>query len=105
MNASADRRELAAAGEGTGSRPTLEQAGAGLPIVITVRSEKITPDLVEELKRILQAHRGKTPVHLQLTKQTGANAVRVNLPLFPVDPSPGLMGELKSLFGQAAITI
>jgi len=81
------------------------QAGAGLPIVITVRSEKITPDLVEELKRILQAHRGKTPVHLQLTKQTGANAVRVNLPLFPVDPSPGLMGELKSLFGPAAITI
>ena len=44
------------------------QNGALPPVVLNVREDRITPDLTDELKRILQAHPGNAPVHMHVTR-------------------------------------
>ncbi len=81
------------------------RANGAAPVVITVREEKITRDVAEELKRALQAHPGDCPVHLNLTRRGQHSSTRVNLSLFTVDPTSSFMSEIKSLFGSAAISL
>jgi DNA polymerase III subunit alpha len=81
------------------------QANGTAPIVITVREEKITQDVAEELKRALQAHPGDCPVHLNLTRRGQHTSTRVNLSLFTVNPTSSFMSEIKSLFGSAAVSL
>ena len=81
------------------------QANGATPVVITVREEKITRDVAEELKRALQAHPGECPVHLNLTRRGQHTSTRVNLSLFTVDPTTSFMSEIKHLFGSAAIAL
>jgi DNA polymerase III subunit alpha len=83
---------------------TAAQAAAGLvqPVVLHVRTEKVTPDLATELRQILQAHPGSSPVHMRMAS-SGGNGVLVNLTLFQVDPSSEFKSEIKSLLGPAAL--
>ena len=81
------------------------QANGATPVVISVREEKITKDIAEELKRTLQAHPGDCPVHLNLTRRGQHTGTRVNLSLFTVDPTSSFMSEIKSLFGSAAVSL
>ena len=61
---------------------TAAQADEGQrPVVLHVRTEKITPDLAAELKQILKAHPGKTPVHMRMASPGGKGLV-VNLTYF-----------------------
>ena len=81
------------------------QANGVTPVVISVREEKITQDIAEELKRTLQAHPGDCPVHLNLTRRGQHTSMRVNLSFFTVDPTSSFMSEIKSLFGSAAVAL
>ncbi|HXA63411.1 MAG TPA: DNA polymerase III subunit alpha [Streptosporangiaceae bacterium] len=76
-----------------------------IPVVIAVREERVNADLAAELKRILQAHPGNSPVHLRVTKPGGRRSLIVNLTYFSVDPSSSFMGDIKSLLGSTAILV
>ncbi|MFC0038399.1 DNA polymerase III subunit alpha [Actinomadura rayongensis] len=73
------------------------------PVVISVAMDRITEPTTAELKRILKAHPGDAPVHLQLRRH-GRKGLLVNLEYFQVQPNPGLFGDLKSLFGAGSVT-
>lgn len=74
------------------------------PVLIIVAEDRITEPTTAELKRILQAHPGDAPVHLQLRRHGGRKGVLVNLEFFQVRPSPALFGDLKSLFGAGSVS-
>ncbi|MBW8486752.1 DNA polymerase III subunit alpha [Actinomadura parmotrematis] len=72
------------------------------PVVITVGEEKVTPQTIGEIKRILQAHPGEAPVHLLYKRHGGRKGVLFNCEYFQVKPSPALFGDLKSLLGAGS---
>jgi DNA polymerase III subunit alpha len=72
------------------------------PVVLSVRTEKVTSDFAAELKLILAAHPGPVPVHMEMTRPGGPK-VLVNLTLFTVEPSTSFKADIKSLLGPAAL--
>jgi DNA polymerase-3 subunit alpha len=81
------------------------QAAGAQPVTLSIREERITPPLTEELKRILLAHPGRTPVHLNITRPGAVKPLRVNLTKFTIDPTGSFMGDIKSLLGSAAVEV
>lgn len=75
----------------------------GAPVVITVPAMRVDPNLALDLKRILSAHPGRTPVHLRL-KNPGRGDTVMALPDYPVTVSTSLMGDLKGLLGASAVS-
>jgi DNA polymerase-3 subunit alpha len=72
------------------------------PVLLTVQEQRVTPDLVAELKRVLESHRGETPVTLRAEHPI---ATRIyELPDYAVRFGPEFSGEIKSLLGAEAIT-
>ena len=71
-----------------GERPALELVAA---------AEKVDQPLVEELRQVLVAHRGETPVRLRLV--AGRERKLFALPAYPVNATSMLMSELKTLPG------
>lgn len=80
------------------------QAAGEAPVVLVMREERINQGLIADLKRILQAHPGKAPVHLQLQRAGRRKGVVLDLDQFTVDPSSAFHGDIKSLLGAAAIS-
>jgi DNA polymerase-3 subunit alpha len=74
----------------------------GPPVVITLRSDKITAELVAELKHILQAHPGRTRVIVKM-EAPGKSPRLLDLHDFPVEPTSSFMADIKSLLGAAAL--
>ncbi|MEU5880097.1 DNA polymerase III subunit alpha [Spirillospora sp. NPDC047279] len=74
------------------------------PVTISVAESRVTLGLVRELKRVLDTHPGRTPVHL-LLRRRGAKDVLFDLPPFRVTPGPALYGDVKSLLGANAIEL
>jgi len=71
------------------------------PVRIRVPVDQVNDTLVEELKRLLGTHPGDAEVHLHL----GDRQV-LRLPAdFCVDPSSGLLGELRVLLGEESILV
>ena len=58
------------------------------PVAISLPLARVERQVVNELRQILESHRGKAPVHLRLTPQRGSRVVVVNCEKFQVDPSP-----------------
>jgi DNA polymerase-3 subunit alpha len=81
------------------------QTGGQIPVVIAVREETVTQALAAELRRILEAHPGNSPVHLRVTKAGGRRAMMVDLVKFSVEPSNAFNADVKSLLGQSAILV
>jgi DNA polymerase-3 subunit alpha len=81
-----------------------EVSDAGPPVTISLLANKVIPELALEMKKILSAHPGNTPVHLRL-KSPGRNDTVMSLPDFPVTISSSLMGDLKGLLGASAVTL
>ena len=78
--------------------------GAELPVVISLPETRVNPHLVQELKRILDSHPGRAPVHLRLQPQRpGAKCLVMNLERFQVNPEPAFYGDIKSLLGAGSI--
>lgn len=84
---------------------TLQQPDFGVaaetgPLVLSVREQRATVDVVTELEAVLRRHRGATEVRLRLVKDEAARVFE--LP-HRVDPTAGFFGEVKSLLGPRAL--
>jgi DNA polymerase III subunit alpha len=79
--------------------------GALPPVVLSIREDKITPDITAELKRILQAHPGKAPVHLSVTRPGRTGRMLLNLEWFSVEPGSSFMADVKSLLGPSSVSV
>jgi DNA polymerase-3 subunit alpha len=77
--------------------------GALSPVILNIREDRITPDITAELKRILQAHPGKAPVHMSVTRPGRTGRMLLNLAAFSVEPGSSFMAEVKSLLGPSAV--
>jgi DNA polymerase-3 subunit alpha len=84
---------------------TTAQNGGLPPVILSVREDRITPELAAELKRILQAHPGKAPVHLNLTRLGRPGRLLLNLAMFSVEPGSSFMADVKSLLGPASVSL
>ena len=73
------------------------------PVVIALHTSKVTERLTGELRGILVAHPGPTPVQLKLESPRGALLFAV--PGFCVEPTSAFMGDIKSLLGAGAVTM
>jgi DNA polymerase III subunit alpha len=81
------------------------QNGGLPPVILSVRADRVTPGLTAELKRILQAHPGKAPVHMNLTRPGRPGRLLLNLAGFSVEPGSGFMADVKSLLGPASVSL
>jgi DNA polymerase-3 subunit alpha len=79
------------------------QGNGEQPVVLVMREERINRELVADLKRILKAHPGKAPVHLQLQRFGNQKCLLMDLDQFTVEPSTSLYGDIKSLLGASSI--
>jgi DNA polymerase-3 subunit alpha len=81
--------------------PELGQAQGSGPLVISMAEHRATTDTVQSLNDVLIRHSGDTEVRLELIK--GDNGRMFEIP-FPVNLSPDLYGELKSLLGPNCLS-
>ncbi|RZS54321.1 DNA polymerase III alpha subunit [Microcella putealis] len=70
------------------------------PIVLSVREQRATVDVVAELDAVLNRHRGDTEVRLRLVRDDTARIFE--LP-HRIDTTAGFFGEVKSLLGPRAL--
>ena len=68
--------------------------GALPPVIVNIREDRITADVTAELKRILQAHPGKAPVHMSVTRPGRAGPAPANLASFSVEPGSSFMADV-----------
>ncbi len=73
------------------------------PLTLTIDAAKLVPGLVEELRTVLEHHKGEADVHLEI--RTGAGEPRrIRLGhSFRVRPSRGLKAELDQMLGPDAL--
>ena len=81
--------------------PELGVATESGPLMLTVREERATVDVVTQLGAVLSRHHGTTEVRLRLLKNDAARVFE--LP-HRIAPTPGFFGEVKSLLGPRALT-
>jgi DNA polymerase-3 subunit alpha len=81
-----------------------QAAGGDPPVVIAVSETRVNLRLVQELKRVLRSHPGRSPVHLRLRPQRqDAKDLLLNLEPFQVEPQPAFYGDIKALLGANSI--
>nr|WP_082473731.1 DNA polymerase III subunit alpha [Curtobacterium sp. Leaf261] len=73
--------------------------GSG-PLTLSLPERRATTDTVTELAAVLGRHRGETEVRLRLLKDDFARTFEIP---FPVNLTPDLFGELKSLLGPSCL--
>ena len=78
-----------------------DRAAENPPLVIALDAHRILHQLIAELKRILDSHRGKSPVHIKL--RNGQRTTLLNLANYSVEPSVSLWSELKELLGAGCL--
>ncbi|GGM37681.1 DNA-directed DNA polymerase [Longimycelium tulufanense] len=71
------------------------------PVVLSLAAERVTPELVADLRNTLRAHAGDTPVRLKLQYRNRTTMLAVNR--YSINPSPAFMGEIKGLLGVGAL--
>ncbi|GAA3621280.1 DNA polymerase III subunit alpha [Kineosporia mesophila] len=79
-------------------------SGGTAPIILSIPTHRVVPDLTEKMRQILTNHPGDTPVHLCLRSHNRRETV-MELPNYSVAISGALMGELKALLGSTAVTL
>jgi DNA polymerase-3 subunit alpha len=79
--------------------------GALPPVILSIREDRITADVTAELKRILQAHPGKAPVHMSVTRPGRTGRMLLNLTSFSVEPGSSFMADVKSLLGPSSVSL
>ena len=97
-----DIGELDAGDEGV-SVPAPPMNGAD-PLTLAVTTADCTNGLVTRLKETLAAHPGRVPVVLKLVSEDGARTLRLS-DGHRVDASAGLLAELRTILGSAAIEV
>jgi DNA polymerase-3 subunit alpha len=74
----------------------------GPPVMIALRSDKITPELAADLKHILQTHPGSTRVVLRV-ESPGKSTMLVDLRDYLIEPTSSFMADIKGLLGATAL--
>jgi DNA polymerase-3 subunit alpha len=82
------------------TRPDL--SGSDTPLRIRMAPESCTPNRIEELKAVLAAHPGSSPVLLHLGGAANGETI-LKLGGFTVELRNGLFAELKSVLGTASL--
>jgi DNA polymerase III subunit alpha len=72
------------------------------PVVIVMDVHRVQAQLVADLKRVLDAHKGRTSVHVRL-RGDGQRVTLLDLKGCTVEPSGALLGELKGLLGAGCL--
>lgn len=70
------------------------------PVTLVTQTRKVTPELVENLKRVLGSHPGKRPVRLQLQ---GRQNLTLSLGDYNVEVSAAFYGDVKALLGSEGV--
>ncbi|GAA1820329.1 DNA polymerase III subunit alpha [Planosporangium flavigriseum] len=78
-------------------------AGEEPPVTLVTSLEKVTPELANELRQMLTAHRGDVPVHLRLRKRDGGTLLLALGPDFKVSNDIAFRSEVKMLLGAGGI--
>ncbi len=79
--------------------------GALPPVILSIREDRITTEITAELKRILQAHPGKAPVHMSVSRPGRTGRMLLNLTSFSVEPGSSFMADVKSLLGPSSVSL
>ncbi|MCP9981183.1 DNA polymerase III subunit alpha [Actinomadura madurae] len=79
----------------------LSQTATEPPVVLHVHEDRLTLQLVRDLRQTLTAHPGRTPVHLHLHRH-GPKSVLFDLSPYQVNPGPAFHSEIKALLGAKA---
>jgi DNA polymerase-3 subunit alpha len=72
------------------------------PFKVEVDPSRLDAGLVDELKAVLEHHKGDAEVHLILETSEGSKSLRLGND-YRVRPSSGLMAEIDHVLGQAAL--
>jgi DNA polymerase-3 subunit alpha len=72
------------------------------PVVLLCNVEKLTEDVISELKHTLAVHKGDTPVHLKVVYQQRTTLLAIDE--YPITMSPAFLGEIKAIPGIALST-
>ncbi|MGH3915645.1 MAG: DNA polymerase III subunit alpha [Pseudonocardiaceae bacterium] len=70
------------------------------PVVLVTQTQKVTPLLVENLKRVLDSHPGNRPVRLQLQ---GTQNLTLMLGNYSVEVSAAFCGDIKAVLGSGGV--
>jgi DNA polymerase-3 subunit alpha len=84
---------------GDKSMPKAAPAG---PVKVEIDPSRLDPTLVDELKSVLEHHKGDSDVHLVMETSSGPRSLRLGDD-YRVRPSSSLMAEIDHILGQAAI--
>jgi len=82
---------------------TEEDLTANPPVVLVVPTERVTPELAEDLKRIVANHEGESPIRIKLRGRGGRIITLAVHSRFKVNPSVGFYSEVKGLLGAGSI--
>ncbi|MGH3924723.1 MAG: OB-fold nucleic acid binding domain-containing protein, partial [Pseudonocardiaceae bacterium] len=70
------------------------------PVTLVTQTRKVTPELVDNLKRVLDTHPGNRPVRLQLQ---GTQNLTLTLGNYSVEVSAEFYGDVKALLGAEGV--
>jgi DNA polymerase-3 subunit alpha len=96
-----DASELEASGPAPSSGGDPRSNGAD-PLMLSVATAECTNGLVSRLKQTLAAHPGETAVVLRLESEERTQTLRLSEG-YRVEPSAGLLAELRSLLGANGV--
>ncbi|KOX07249.1 DNA polymerase III subunit alpha [Nocardiopsis sp. NRRL B-16309] len=71
------------------------------PVLLTVDEKRLTPELVADLRQVLDTHKGETPVRIRVDNPVRSRIYAVDK--YTVRISPEFNGEMKSLLGAYAV--
>ncbi|WP_304454256.1 DNA polymerase III subunit alpha [Nocardiopsis sp. YSL2] len=71
------------------------------PVLLTVDEKRLTPELVADLRQVLDTHKGETPVRIRVDNPVRSRIYAVDR--YTVRISPEFNGEMKSLLGAYAV--
>lgn len=78
----------------------LLSVGQERPVMLVAQTRKVTPQLVENLKKVLDSHPGNRPVRLQLQ---GAQNLTLTLGNYSVEVSAEFYGDVKAVLGSSGV--
>ena len=82
-----------------GSKKLAAPAG---PFRVEVDPSRLSPGLVDELKAVLEHHKGDADVHLVMQTSEGPRSLKLGSE-YRVRPSSGLLAEIDHVLGHAAL--
>jgi DNA polymerase-3 subunit alpha len=84
--------------------PAANVPSLNVSVVVEVPAVNCTNGMLVRLKETLAAHPGAAPVHMRLVGETGVTPLKLG-DGFRVDPSAGLLSELRLLLGPNAVRL